>query len=95
MMTLERKAKIYRFVNNHFSKLVMGCVAIMTVCVFTITINTTRYVTELKMQDKIKAKQEQTMAEMQIQTEIFLNENGYEWNGTQVVALPTVLKDKK
>lgn len=95
MMKLERKAKIYRFVNDNFSKLVIGCVAIMTVCVFAITINTTRYITELKMQDEIKAKQEQTMAEMQIQTEIMLNENGFEWNGTQVVALPTVLRDNE
>ena len=75
---------VYKFINKNYKTIMTGLLTIMAVCVMNITISTAQYFTECNVREEMKTQQEQTIAEMQIQTDLLLNQNGYKWNGAKV-----------
>lgn len=58
-------------------------IVIISIYALGFTFDLSRYLTECKMQKQM----EQNITKMQIQTELLLNENGYKWDGIQIVEM--------
>lgn len=84
MKTIKINENVYKFINKNYKAIITGLLTIMAVCVLNITINTAQYFTECNVREEMTNQQEQTIAEMQIQTDLLLNQNGYKWNGAKV-----------
>ncbi len=81
------RENVGRFIDKNYKKVQVVLLSIMTMCLFNITIGVSQYMTEEKVRKEMQTEKEIAIAEMQIQTEVLLNENGYEWNGTKVVEI--------
>lgn len=77
------KKYIARFIDNNYKKIQVTFLLIMGVCALKMSYSLGEHFTRKEMQ----LEKDVVIAEMHTQTDVLLNENGYEWNGTKVVEI--------